>query len=278
MNTPNPLIPQGALNGLDKNKANVRVAVLTILAIHIIALGGFLIQGCKPSHEEMAATDESSIDEFPPLPTGFGASNASVHTTSNAAYMDSFPNPDGTGVASDPVSVNEILTNLQQELPDIPDRPILDDEETNNVAGIYHSTTPRNASMPPSTPVRSESAVVPMIEHTVLKGETIWGLARKYKVGMRDINDANPSVDPDNLKVGQKLVIPKAASSAPTQTASTLATPPAATASDKVYVVKRGDNLTQIAKKHGTTVASLRQLNNLSGDIIKPGQKLNLPE
>lgn len=45
----------------------------------------------------------------------------------------------------------------------------------------------------------------------------------------------------------------------------------------KSYSVKSGDNLTTIAKRHGTTVAELKKANGLSGDALRPGQTLKLP-
>ena len=41
--------------------------------------------------------------------------------------------------------------------------------------------------------------------------------------------------------------------------------------------VQSGDTLTSIARRNGTSVAALRSANGLSGDLIKIGQKLNLP-
>ena len=46
---------------------------------------------------------------------------------------------------------------------------------------------------------------------------------------------------------------------------------------DGTYTVKSGDVLGSIAKKHGTTVAKLREANNLKTDQIKVGQKLKIP-
>ncbi|MBO4215914.1 MAG: LysM peptidoglycan-binding domain-containing protein, partial [Bacteroidaceae bacterium] len=40
--------------------------------------------------------------------------------------------------------------------------------------------------------------------------------------------------------------------------------------------VKSGDTLSSIAKKNGTTVTKLRQLNGIKGDIIRPGQKVRV--
>ena len=41
--------------------------------------------------------------------------------------------------------------------------------------------------------------------------------------------------------------------------------------------VKSGDTLTSIAKRNGTSVSALRSANGLTGDLIRVGQKLNLP-
>ncbi|MBR1593705.1 MAG: transglycosylase SLT domain-containing protein [Alloprevotella sp.] len=40
--------------------------------------------------------------------------------------------------------------------------------------------------------------------------------------------------------------------------------------------VQNGQTLTQIARKHGTTVAELKRLNNLKGDVIRSGRKLRV--
>ena len=41
-----------------------------------------------------------------------------------------------------------------------------------------------------------------------------------------------------------------------------------------VYVVKKGDNLSKIAKKLATSVTKLKSTNNLKSTLLKPGQKL----
>lgn len=50
-----------------------------------------------------------------------------------------------------------------------------------------------------------------MIEHTVVRGDTLWGLAQKYLgAGRRwtEIQAANPGIDPSKLMPGQRLLIP----------------------------------------------------------------------
>ncbi|HKS35980.1 MAG TPA: LysM peptidoglycan-binding domain-containing protein [Verrucomicrobiae bacterium] len=69
MNNANPLIPQGSLlEQKDKGKPHLRVA-LFIVAVHLVFLGGLLIQGCKKEEEppgsQVAATND--LAALPPL-------------------------------------------------------------------------------------------------------------------------------------------------------------------------------------------------------------------
>ena len=48
MSAPNPLIPQGTFQAqAAKAASNVRLAVATIVAIHVVFFGGLLLQGCR---------------------------------------------------------------------------------------------------------------------------------------------------------------------------------------------------------------------------------------
>ncbi len=47
--------------------------------------------------------------------------------------------------------------------------------------------------------------------------------------------------------------------------------------SGRTVTVKSGDTLTSIARRNNTSVSRLRSANNLSGDLIRVGQKLSLP-
>lgn len=67
----------------------------------------------------------------------------------------------------------------------------------------------------------------------------------------------------------------------PIATAPAIETKPvvasAAKAATSNYVVAKGDTLSGIAHKSGTTVTALKQANNLSSDTIRIGQKLTIP-
>ncbi|CAN5708402.1 hypothetical protein BH23GEM6_BH23GEM6_11530 [soil metagenome] len=64
------------------------------------------------------------------------------------------------------------------------------------------------------------------------------------------------------------------------QTVRTAQAAPARTqqrAQPRRYQVRRGDNLTVIARRHGVTVTALRSANGLRGDRIRAGQTLRIP-
>ncbi len=58
----------------------------------------------------------------------------------------------------------------------------------------------------------------------------------------------------------------------------TTTNPSAGPANGNEYEVKKGDNLTVIAKNNGVTVADLRKANSLTSDSLKVGQKLVIPQ
>lgn len=47
--------------------------------------------------------------------------------------------------------------------------------------------------------------------------------------------------------------------------------------SKKAYIVRRGDTLWDIARKHRTSVGSIKTANNMRSTMIKPGQTLQIP-
>src|SRR5207253_1651755 len=62
MNTPNPLIPKGSLlEQKAKGKPHLRVACI-IVAIHMVFLGGLLIQGCKKEDLSAIAKANPGVD------------------------------------------------------------------------------------------------------------------------------------------------------------------------------------------------------------------------
>ena len=107
-------------------------------------------------------------------------------------------------------------------------------------------------------------------EYRVKAGDTLFSIARKYKVSISDITKLNKLKSNALLHPGQILKIPGLSY---TQKAKE------AVAKNKktVYKVKKGDTLFSIAKKYNMRVDTLRKLNNLKlHPKLKPGMELTV--
>ena len=94
--------------------------------------------------------------------------------------------------------------------------------------------------------------------YIVKSGDTLYSIANKYGMSVQELKDLNKLTN-NTLSIGQQLVVSEA-------NAGTLDT----------YTVKAGDTLYSIANKYGLTVNELKQLNNLTSDILSIGQVLNI--
>ena len=100
------------------------------------------------------------------------------------------------------------------------------------------------------------------VYHTVQTGETLLGIALQYGTTVDAIVAANGLQDPDAVGVGQKLVIPPAGSSGDEPADAPEDVPD--DQGEATYVVQAGDTLTSIARRFGTTVEVLAELNGLT--------------
>jgi LysM repeat protein len=98
--------------------------------------------------------------------------------------------------------------------------------------------------------------------HTVVRGDTLYSLARRFGTTVDAIMRANWLTSP-NIYVGQRLII----SSSPV--------PPVGSTT---YTVVSGDTLYSVARRHGTTVDAIKAVNNISGNFIYIGQHLRIPQ
>jgi LysM repeat protein len=136
-------------------------------------------------------------------------------------------------------------------------------------------------------PVKVQPVPVEMTtkSYTVRSGDSLSRIAQRFNVTTRDIMKLNKLSDANKLRVGQKLTLPgyvdlnapepprKAKKAAAKSVKPTVP----AVASGEEYVVKAGDMLSKIAQAHGTTTRALREVNQLTSDKLKIGQKLALP-
>lgn len=114
------------------------------------------------------------------------------------------------------------------------------------------------------------------VVHRVRSGDTLSGIAKKYRTSVRAIMDRNNLRRSSYLKVGWKLKIPtRGAVASRAQKPRVYATKPKAGVME--YVVKQGDSLWVIANRFGTTTKAIKSLNNLRSTRLQVGQVLSIP-
>lgn len=131
-----------------------------------------------------------------------------------------------------------------------------------------------------------------VIEHKVEKGQTLFGIARKYQASVADIRALNEGLK-DGLQVDQIIKVPvkvaqgqavteiakpaksekveKAEIPAPDNNRPENVVIPAGA---KTHVVGAGQTLSMIARTYKTTVADILKLNNLKNPSISVGQRI----
>ncbi|KPN18970.1 LysM peptidoglycan-binding domain-containing protein [Arthrobacter sp. Edens01] len=114
--------------------------------------------------------------------------------------------------------------------------------------------------------------------YTVEAGDTLSAIAAKHDVSLASVLKANGLSMTSVIHPGQQIAVDGAAPSAPSAPAAAPSAPAApAPASAGTYTVVPGDTLGAIAARHGVSLQTVLEANNLSmTSIIRPGQKLSL--
>ena len=93
-----------------------------------------------------------------------------------------------------------------------------------------------------------------LIIHVVRSGESLWQIANRYDVNMNSIIQLNGLANPNQLVIGQSLVIPVPGTS---------------------HFIKSGESLWSISQQYGVTINSIIEANQLTNpNLLYPGTTL----
>ena len=126
-----------------------------------------------------------------------------------------------------------------------------------------------------------EPAELKDINYTVLKGDNLSSISRKFGTAIADLKIWN-NISNQNIVVGTSLIVAKNQVAITTDNATANSFKKSADFSKAAnaridYYVKKGDSLYSISKKYpGVTVSDLKKWNDIRGEGIKPGMKLKI--
>ena len=251
MNTPNPLVPQGTFP--DKGKAQIRITVFAILAVHLVALGVLLIAGCNKKAEPEQAAENTGIPPVPPLPmdTNWPTPPVPAGTqdvtqlpppvtptqdlttvTPPAPFNPALPESVATGSSEHTISKGESFYTIGKKYG-VGFKSIADANPGVNPARLKigqkivipagKAPAASNGALAPA-PAAGESASK---TYKVKSGDNLGKIGKSFGVTPKQLRAAN-NLKTDQIKVGQTLKIPvKAAALPPVEAAPPVPTAPA---------------------------------------------------
>jgi murein DD-endopeptidase MepM/ murein hydrolase activator NlpD len=114
------------------------------------------------------------------------------------------------------------------------------------------------AQDPTTTPEETSGG---LLIHVVQRNETLFQIAQQYGTTLEALTTVNSLLDPDQLQVGQRLMIPTGNA--------------AASGVVTVHVVAPGETLFTLAQRYNSTPQSLAEVNSISnGALLYAGQEI----
>ena len=140
----------------------------------------------------------------------------------------------------------------------------------------------------PQRPVESafEDEAMPEVEvtgdgfsnYTVEVGDSMWAIAKKLNVSLKELLSANGMGENDLLRVGRVLRVPSQSTVVKVSTITAdVFQPSGFNAATATYEVVAGDTLGRIAKQYDTSVKAIKAANNKASDLIRIGEQLLIP-
>lgn len=164
--------------------------------------------------------------------------------------------PEKKVVLAQPVKTNDTIPNPQEVKKTGQVQPVITEKP---------AVTPKEARDTANIPREKINHDEKLTTHTVVPGETLFSIAKRYQMSVDQIADLN-NLQGYAIKVGQELVINGNFEEKKPDTKTT----------DFFHEVKAGETLYAIARKYNTTVEQLKELNHLGDTPLSVGQKLYL--
>ena len=240
------------------------------------------VEFLKENYEELAEAVISAVANYIGVP--YKAPNGLITNTYVVQKGDtlySIANKLGTTV-SELKKENNLTSNTLQigEVLRIPTKEIYEEEE--DVYIVQKGDTLYSIAMANNTTVdelkkannlasnilstgqllKIPSALLPESTYTVKKGDSLYSIANKYNTTVEELKRIN-NLTSNTLSIGQVLKLPSDKASNVEKEENTIS-----------YTVQKGDSLYSIARKYSTTIDKIKDLNNLTTNLLSIGQVL----
>ena len=243
------------------------------------------VEFLKENYKELAEAVIAAVANYigvPYTPPEGITTNTYVVQKGDSLY--SIANKLGTTV-SELKKENNLTTNTLQigEVLRIPTKEIYEGEE--NVYIVQKGDTLYSVAMANNTTVdelkrinnltsnilstgqllKIPSALLPETTYIVKKGDSLYSIANKYNTTVDELKRIN-NLTSNILSISQVLKLPSDKVSDVEKEENTIN-----------YTVQKGDSLYSIARKYSTTIDKIKDLNNLTTNLLSIGQVLLIP-
>lgn len=99
--------------------------------------------------------------------------------------------------------------------------------------------------------------------YIVKKGDSLWSISQKYDISVKELIELN-NLNNLTLQINQKLKVPKTIIVEPEENDT------------EIYIVEKNDTLWSISRKFNISVNELKELNNLTNNLLSIGQELKI--
>ncbi len=198
-----------------------------------------------------------------------------------------------TVTVTEPISMSALSTNLGV---DIEEMRLLNPKFRGDYVPIYRGTeivlrVPTGKAQEAIAAVANSKATEPPkvlhadnMHYRVRSGDSLSTIARRHRTSVRTLRRLNNLGSRSFIRVGQRILVPDRgdvyyAQNESVQVSSATRSEMAPARNVGIHVVRRGDNLSTIARRYGVTIQQLRELNNLGNrSMLSVGQRLKLRE